>query len=99
MLHARNDLLADIAALVEIDPMEKIEIGVVREGVGIREIEAALRRSDGDPETLVFVDVLQPDRGGDRAGHDRTPAQARVARIGVKKAVDDSCGLGAPESD
>ena len=58
MLHARNDLLADIAALVEIDPMEKIEIGVVREGVRIGEIEAALGRPDGDTEALVFVDVL-----------------------------------------
>ena len=38
--------------------MEKIEIGVVREGVRIGEIQAALGRSDGDTETLVFVDVL-----------------------------------------
>ena len=58
MLHARNDFLADIAALVEIDPMEKIEIGVVREGVRIGEIQAALGRPDGDTETLVFADVL-----------------------------------------
>ena len=58
MLHARDDLLADIAALVEIDPVEKIEIGVVREGVRIGEIEAALGRADGDAQALVFADAL-----------------------------------------
>ena len=58
MLHAGDDLLADIAALVEIDPVEKVEIGVVREGVRIGEIEAALGRADRDTEALVFAQVL-----------------------------------------
>src|SRR6202041_3385480 len=74
VLHARNNLLADVAALVEIDPMEEVEIGVVWEGVRIGEIQAALRRSDGDTETLVFVDVLRSEGGGGRPRQDRAPA-------------------------
>ena len=82
MLHARDDLLADIAALVEIDPMEKIEIGVVREGVRIGEIEAALGRADGDAKALVFADVLRSDRGGDSgaAGSRASPGAGRAGR-------------------
>src|SRR3984885_14655544 len=71
VLHARNDLLADIAALVEIDPMEEVEIGVVREGVAIGEIEPALRRSYGDTQALVFVDMLRSEGGGGRPRQDR----------------------------
>ena len=58
--------------------MEKIEIGVVREGVRIREIKAPLRRSDGDPEALVFVDVLCPDRAEEAMAAGRTLSAAGV---------------------
>ena len=55
MLHARDDLLADVAALVEIDAVEQVEVGVVREGVAVGEIDAALRHADGDAQRLVFA--------------------------------------------
>ena len=41
MAHARDDLLADITALFEIDAVQQIEIGVMGKNVGISEIGAA----------------------------------------------------------
>ncbi len=45
VLHARDDLLPDVAALVEIDAVQEVEVGVVRKGVAIGEIDAALRNA------------------------------------------------------
>ena len=39
VLDARDDLLADIAALVEIDAVELVHVGFVRKGVAVDEVE------------------------------------------------------------
>ena len=75
--------------------MQKVEVGVVREGVPVGEIDAALRRDDADAQALVLVDVLRPDGGRDRARQDRAPAEARIARVGVENAALDRA-LGSP---
>ena len=53
MLHARHHLLADIAALVEIDAGELVHVGLVREGIAVDEIEAAARHAERDAVGLV----------------------------------------------
>ena len=65
MLHARHHLLADIAALLEIDPVELVHVGLVREGVAVGEIESARRHAERDPVRLVGggIDQFGPDRG------------------------------------
>ena len=84
MAHARDDLLADIAALVEIDAMQQVEVGVMREGVAIGEIDAALRHADADAQRLVVVGVLGADwRPPWRAAG--SPASRAAARAGRRK--------------
>ena len=53
MLHARHHLLADVAALVEIDAVELVHVGLVREGVAVDEIEPAARHAERDAVRLV----------------------------------------------
>ena len=55
MLHARDDFLADIAAFGEIDAAELVHVGLVRKGVAIAEIEAALRHAERDAVRLVLA--------------------------------------------
>jgi hypothetical protein len=43
MLHARDDFLADIAAFAEIDAVQLVEQGFVREGFAEAIIQAAFR--------------------------------------------------------
>ena len=84
MFHARDDLLADIAALFEIDAVEEVEVRVVRKRVAIDEIDAALRDAGADaqaPRTALAVPVADRDRL--RARQNRAPAEAGIARVGV----------------
>ena len=53
MLHPRHDLLADIAALVEIDAVQPVHVGLVRERVAIHEVEAAARHAERDAMRLI----------------------------------------------
>ena len=53
MLDARHHLLADIAALVEIDAGELVHVGFVREGVAIGEIHAAARHAERDAVRVI----------------------------------------------
>ena len=50
MAHAAHYLLADIAALVEGDAVQRIHGGIVRKGVAEDEIDAAL--GDGEPDAV-----------------------------------------------
>ena len=59
MLHARHHLLADIAALVEIDAGELIHVGLVREGIAIDEVEPAARHAKRDAVRLVVCGIDQ----------------------------------------
>ena len=73
MLHARHDLLADIAALVEIDAVELVHVGFVRERVAIDEIESAARHAERDAVRLVGcgIDQRRAEIGGGFARQDR----------------------------
>ena len=46
MLDARDNLLSDVAAFVEIDAVELVHVGLVRECVAIDEIETAARHAE-----------------------------------------------------
>ena len=66
MLHARDDLLADIAALVEIDAGEAVHVGLVRKRIAVHEIEPAARHAERDAMGLVVggIDQLGADQVG-----------------------------------
>ena len=53
MLHARNHLLADEAALGKIDPAELVHVGLVRKRIAIAEIEPAARDCERNAMRLV----------------------------------------------
>src|SRR6202048_2418366 len=53
MLHARNHLLADEAALGKIDPTELVHVGLVRKRIAIAEIEPAARDCERSAMRLV----------------------------------------------
>ncbi len=52
-MHAGDDLLAGIAALLEIDAVQPIEIGIMHEGVAIGKIDTALRHAERDAMRLI----------------------------------------------
>ena len=87
MLHPRDHLLADEAAFLEIDPMELVHVGFMREGVPIDEIEAAGGHAELDPMRLIGggIDQLGPERGRrvGRVGR-RDAAQAQFRQAGVR---------------
>ena len=92
MLHARNHFLADIAALGEIDAAELVHVGLVREGVAVAEIDAAVRDAERDAVRFVFagLDNRRAKLGGRLGGamrrqHDAQP-ECGQARIGVAEA-------------
>ena len=93
MLHARDDFLADIAAFGEIDAAELVHVGLVREGVAVAEIEAALRHAERYAMRLVLPGI--DERGAElgrgcggkmRRQHDAKP-ERRQPRIGVAETV------------
>ena len=80
MPHARDDLLADIAAFLEIDAVQQVEIGVMGKGVAVGEIDAALGHAERDAKRLVFARrAPAPIAGRLGARQDRAPAEPRRA--------------------
>ena len=57
MLDPRNHFLPDEAAFPEIDAVQLVEIGVMREGVAVEKIHAALRHAERDAMRVVVVGV------------------------------------------
>ena len=93
MLHARHHLLADVAALVEIDAGKLVHVGFVREGVTVDEIEPAARHAERDAMGLVGgrIDEFGTEVGGGllrqmRRQH-HPQAKLRQSRIGIDQAV------------
>ena len=88
MLHPRHHFLSDIAALVEIDAVQAVHIGLVRKRVAVHEIEPAARHACGDAMRLIGVTV--DEVGADQVGHlllqffgnENAPAERIVARVG-----------------
>ena len=93
MLHARHHLLADVAALVEIDAGELVHVGLVREGVAVDEVEPAARHAERDAMRLVGVrlDELGAEIGGGLLGEMRRQhdalAERGQPRVGIDQAV------------
>src|SRR5579875_3984773 len=54
-MHAGDDLLADIAALLEIDAIHHVQIDVMHEDVAIGEIDAALRHALSNAMRLIAL--------------------------------------------
>ncbi len=100
MLHARNDFLADVAALVEIDAAELIHVGFVGKRVAVGEVAAAARHAKRDAVGLVFrgVDQRRAEISGGLGEMRRDDAQAerRQARVGEAKAVVGGAGSPLP---
>ena len=93
MLDARHHLLAHIAALGEVDAMQLVHVGLVREGVAIAEVEPAAR--DAERDAMRFVRLRLDQRGaevgcrllGEMRRQDHPRAEFRQARIGIAQAV------------
>ena len=87
MLHPRHHLLADVTALLEIDAVQAVHVGLVRKRVAIHEVEAAARHARGDAVCLIgrAFDEFCADQVGDfllQLFGTRIAAQRLVARIG-----------------
>jgi hypothetical protein len=88
MLHPRHHLLADIAALVEIDAVKPVHVGFVRKGIAIAEVEAAAGNAQRDAVGLVgrTVDHLRSDQVSgflrQLFGEEYAKAKPGIARIG-----------------
>src|SRR5690606_24909153 len=84
MLHARDDLLTNIAALSEGDAAKLIHVGVMREGVAISKIDGSLGYAEGDSVSVVMTRAggCVARRGNRRAGcDDAAKAEFPNARI------------------
>ncbi len=91
MLHARHDFLADIAALVEVDAIDAVEIGFVRKRVAVSEVDAALRHAGFDAARFVTRHVgVNASRG--LARHIGAVAERVRARIAHQYAFRDGGG-------
>ena len=99
MLHARDDFLADIAALAEIEPAEIVHVGVMREGVAKGEVAPDLGDTQTDAVGVIgrLVHFIRA-RTGERGffGEDRAPAERGEAGVGEDDAIDRR-RLSAPE--
>ncbi len=88
MLHPRHHFLADVTALVEIDAVQAVHVGLVRKRVAIHEVEPAARHAGGDAMRFIggAVDQIRADQVGDLLReflrHQNPPAERGVARIG-----------------
>ena len=91
MLHPRHHLLSDVTALVEIDAVQAVHIGLVRKRVAIHEVEAAARHAHGDAMRVIggAVDQLGADQVGDFLCEFRwnkdPPAQRCLRGIGERQ--------------
>ena len=92
VLDARDDLLADEAALGEIDALELIHVGLVREGIAVDEVGPAARHPERDAVRLIVRgrDQFCADAGrcvrGECRRQDATRAQFRQARVAIAQA-------------
>ncbi len=102
MLHPRHHFLSDVTALVEIDAVQAIHVGLMRKRVAIHEIEAAARGARTDAMGLIVgaVDEFGADQIGNLLleffGNEDTPAERVVARIGECK-IRPHRGFAAPD--
>ena len=103
MLDARDHLLTDEAALVEVDSGELIHVGLVGKRVAVRKVGTALRHAERDPMRLVVgrLDQRGADRGrrlGGEVGRQHAAhAERGQPRVGVGEAVRRRAGGAVPD--
>ena len=83
VLHARDDLLADVAALVEIDAVQLVHQRLVREGVAPQKILAAFGHAERDAVGVVGLlsAVLSSPRMRERARRARVRGRIRMRAV------------------
>ncbi len=99
MLHARDDLLADEAAFVEIDAVQMVEQRLVRKGIAESIVLAAFRHAEGDAEGVVVLLArgLATEFGGTCAlRQERTVAERGQPRIRIDDGATRLRRLAAP---
>ena len=91
MLHPRYDFLPNVTALVEIDTMQAIHVGLVRKRVAIHEVQSAARNACSDAVRIISrtIDHFSADQVGgllrESCGNKNAPAECGVARIGKRQ--------------
>ena len=100
MLHARDDLLADVAALAEVDAAELVHVGVVREGVAEGEVDAAFRHAERDAVRVVvgLARLVEIRRHVGAGRHDGAEAERGEPRIGRDRPVERSAASSLPHA-
>src|SRR6186713_574641 len=87
MLHSRNHLLSDVAALLKIDTVQAVHVGFVGKRIAIDKVQPAARNAGGDAMSLIgsAVDQLRADQIGgflgERRANTKAPAEGWVARV------------------
>jgi len=94
VLRARDDLLANETAFLEIDAREQVHVGLVREGFAIGKIHAAFRHARRDAASVIVGalrlrlervprrDRPESQRLGARIGRDSERGRARLRGLG-----------------
>src|ERR1019366_6672047 len=87
-MHAGDNFLADIAALLEIDAVHEVEVCIMHKSFAIDKIDAALGYALGDAMRLRggLGSILEPRQGCVR--RDDSKAHARRPRVAIGKAFD-----------
>ena len=81
VLHAGDDLLADVAALVEIDAVQLVHESLMREGFAERKILAAFRHPERNPVGVVSLSRRRAQVRGLRGDREGAPTKGREPRI------------------
>src|ERR1700730_4605424 len=91
MLHARNHLLPDVTALLEVDAVQAVHVGFVRKRIAIDKLKTAARNARGDAMSLIggAIDQLGANQIGDflreLLRHKNAPSERCAARIGERQ--------------
>ena len=101
MLHARDDLLADEAALGEVDAGELVHVRVMGEGLAEGEVDAALGNAEPDAMGVVggFGRFGEIGRHVGAGRDDAAIAERRKARIGGDDAIEQRGAVATPCGD
>ena len=99
MLHARDDLLPDIASLLEVDAIQLIEQRLMREGVAERVVAAAFRHAEADAHGVIvrFLSGLAAKlRRARSAGNEKAKAKLGQPGVGINNGAFGQARGSAP---
>jgi hypothetical protein len=92
MLHPADDLLADIAALLEVDALEHVHADVMGEGVIGGKVVTLVQHAGGDAHGVIGGIVGRPAGGGRHRGHDPPAQLHRAEPVAVGDAFTGGLG-------